>query len=212
MQTILNYNPKDYRSRGYGIGLIVKLQKEGINPEIMKSHSNHTISVEDNVADKAKEIFKQYAEAKETSYEMFKKGIKINIDKTEFKVKYVYNKLKSKFASEIYLPNEWSEGKSIQNYSQNDFWSFQFVTISGSKTCNGSKVLVTMLSKRFVYILPADFVSRINGLLEDKQMEGVHIGMNYSINDLLRDLSDQTFEGAAFKQLLDDKKVFYTNK
>jgi len=212
MQTILNYNPKEYRSREYGIGLLTKLQKAGINTEVLKSYSKHTIAVEDRDAEKAKQTLKDYVEAKNAAHEAFKKGIKINMDKQAFQVKFLYNKLKARFTSEIYLPDGWAYGKSMQNYSQSDFWSFNYVTISGSKTCNGRKVLVSMLSNRFVYILPADFMSRINGLLEDKQMEGVHIGMNYRVDDLLRDLAEQTFEGSAFKQMVDDKKIFYTNK
>lgn len=212
MQTILNYNPKEYRSREYGIGLLTKLQREGINPEILKSYSKHTIAVDDSVAEKAKEVFRKYAEAKTAAHEAFKKGIKINMDKQTFKIRYIYNKLKARFTSEIYLPESWADGNSMQNYSQSDFWSFNYVTILGSKTCDGRKVLVTMLSEKYVYILPADFMSRINGLLEDKQMEGLHIGMNYRVDDLLRDLAEQTIDGAAFKQSIIDKKVFYTNK
>jgi len=100
--------------------------------------------------------------------------------------------------------------ETIQNHQQSDFYTFNNVTISDSKGLNGRKILVTMLSKKSVWILPNDFQQRTNGLIEDWKMANEFGEKNFE--SLLSELSEKEFKGEEWNNLIEEKKIFYTHK
>lgn len=213
MKTIIGYNPKEYKERNYALGLVDKIAKAKLFYNIQrKSFREHNVEVKDEEFEAASAIFEEYKVAKKAAAKQFAKGIKLiqaNSRVGGFKVDFLYDKLKRKGFENLYLPEGWRDGKSIQNYSQNDFYSFIQYTIQGSKCLDGAAVIVTMLSKKKVWVLPADFQSQVNGFLEDAMMERDRIT---SLETLLDKMAKKTFTGEEWEQLFTDKKVFYITK
>lgn len=207
---IISYEPKNYRSREFALTLNNKLNKAGIETRISKeSKVKHYIFVSQENFEKAEQLRQEYSTKKQADYDAFKKGIKLeqNSRFNQFNVDSLYNRLKNYFPSQIYLPDGWKGGKSIQNYSQSDFYSFERVNIKGSLTLNGPKVIMTTFSKRFVLILPVDFQSRLGGLIEDKKMD--HSMSEATFESLLTEIAEKRFEGVEWAQFFTEKKMFY---
>lgn len=209
MTTIVTYNPNDYRSRNWGLDANNALIKASIRTNINRvSRTLHEVQVDDNSASSAKEVYKKFKERKDAERKQFLAGIKVTFS-GQFNVDSLYARLKRIFQTDIHLPDTWRGGKSIQNWNQNDFWSFSFCSIKGSNSLDGNHVIVTTLSERKVWFLPTDFQSRISGLMEDYRMEGKHITR---MDDLLDAMAIRTFDGQEWKENIKDKKVFILSK
>lgn len=211
MKELFAYNTKDYRDRNQSVEVLTALSKANIAYERKNAYANKVIiRVKANQLEKAQEVLAQVKAKQIERRGQFLKAIKLaecEGNMRKFSVDSLYNRLAKRFAGSIYLPDSWRGGKAIQNYSQNDFWSFQFRNIVGAKELKGVHVIVTTLSNRKVWILPVKFQSSINGYFEDMQLAGTPI---LDMDSLLDTLAVKSFSGEEWNQLLADKKIIYT--
>lgn len=209
MTRLYSYNPKDYKARNFACGLLNTLHKQKITTQIIRDRGVAYISIEDQVKAVADKIYTDYTIKIQADKFAFSKAIKVNYSlksNNTYKVSFLYNKLrKTSIGQNIYLPDEWKDGKSIQNYDQNDFYSFFNVMISKSKQLDGERIIVKTLSQKKVWILYKTFMQDINGYLEDCQLSHMYVT---TMDELLDGMCIQSFKGSEWKNFIDTKKLF----
>lgn len=207
MKSLYTYRPKDAKSRNFACGLMAALTKKKIKYDSkLVCGGNRSILVE-NITPEIESLYLEYQQKIIDQRNQFAKAIKINYKHNQsYKIDFLYRKLLyTTINGSIYLPQSWLGGKSIQNYEQNDFYTFNHVQISHSKQLDGERVIVKTLSKKSVWILPKDFYNHIDGLFEDLQNTGVYIK---TMIEFLDRLAFFKFEGSQWEQFIQSKKIF----
>lgn len=209
MIRLYSYNPKEAKYRQFAYGLLTQLQKNKIKPQIDRDRGIAILSINETDQNLAQSIYNIYSEKIRLERIAFAKAIKINYPNKFFqiyKVSFLYNKLrKTSIGPNIYLPDHWKNGKSIQTSDQKDFYSFANVQISHSKSMDGDRLIVKTLSHKKVWILNNNFMENINAFFDDCKLQHHYIT---TMDELLDGMCIASFSGLDWKQFIDTKKIF----
>lgn len=208
MITIYSYFSRNKEAKQFATDLIENFKSSAISFYTDKIYSKNYILV-DEVTDQIKQIYLQVQRKTLDDKLTFKNAIKVNYNvpsNRTWVVKYLYVRLKrTTIGNDIYLPQDWQKGKSIQKFDKSDSYVFKRAIISQSSRLDGERVIVKSDSYNNVWILPKNFFNMIHSLFRQKKLDGIVL---YTLEDFLNHMSIKKFTGEEWANFIDSKQLF----